>query len=162
MFRWLVNLGFLALPIGVTIGILLGLQAQRDSSGGPPLFHKPDGAPPINNKITYVESCEKAFGIHPLSKGQKFTRESSLALKLARAERAPCQPFTLSRPMFLVLMPRRPRRAVTRWRLTACRAVNPNQWGVKSADPSGMCMNVGATKRRSRLALTRPWPGDDV
>lgn len=80
MLRWLVNFGFLALPIGVTIGILLGLQAQRHATGGPPLFQPPDqpgGAPPVNNKLTYVQSCRKEDGIHPKVKDgyQEFTRE---------------------------------------------------------------------------------------
>ncbi|KAJ0291453.1 hypothetical protein CBS470a_003450 [Colletotrichum nupharicola] len=75
-FRWLVNFGLLALPIGVTLGILLGLDASRQASGGAPLFTgdpTTPGSTPNNNGITAMVSCDKAMGLHPLSKGQEYT-----------------------------------------------------------------------------------------
>ncbi|OLN89332.1 Endoglucanase A [Colletotrichum chlorophyti] len=75
-FRWVVNFVLLALPIGVTLGILLGLDAGRSSSGQPPLFTEPDtptGTIPKNNGITALVSCDKAMGLHPESKGQEYT-----------------------------------------------------------------------------------------
>ncbi|KAF9876856.1 hypothetical protein CkaCkLH20_05702 [Colletotrichum karsti] len=71
-FRWLVNFGLLALPIGITLGILIGLEANRTANGGPPLFSDPD-TPKKNNGITAMVSCDKAMGLHPESKGQEYT-----------------------------------------------------------------------------------------
>ncbi|KJZ71229.1 hypothetical protein HIM_09372 [Hirsutella minnesotensis 3608] len=71
MFRWLVNAGFLALPIAATLGILLGIQSHRQATGQAPLF-----TPPLNNKWVEKTYCQKAFGIHPDTKGQEFTRKS--------------------------------------------------------------------------------------
>lgn len=64
--RFLVNFGLLALPIGITLGILFGLQAHNIEIGVPPPF-----AP--SNKIANDRYCQKAFGIHPESKGQEYT-----------------------------------------------------------------------------------------
>ncbi|EQL01618.1 hypothetical protein G6O67_002817 [Ophiocordyceps sinensis] len=68
MFRWLVNVGFLALPIAATLGILLGLQAHRQATGQTPLF-----VPPLDNKWVEKTYCQKSTGIHPESKGQEYT-----------------------------------------------------------------------------------------
>ncbi|PNY23766.1 Endoglucanase-1 [Tolypocladium capitatum] len=68
MFRWLVNFGFLALPIAATIGILLGIQSQREASGQPPLF-----VPKLDNKVVETTYCQKSFGVHPETKGQEYT-----------------------------------------------------------------------------------------
>lgn len=70
MFRWLVNFGLLALPIAATIGILLGIQSQRQASGQPPLF-----VPKLDNKVVETTYCQKSFGVHPETKGQQYTRE---------------------------------------------------------------------------------------
>ncbi|KND89178.1 Endoglucanase-1 [Tolypocladium ophioglossoides CBS 100239] len=67
MFRWLVNFGFLALPIAATIGILLGIQSQRQASGQPPLF-----VPTLDNKVVEATYCQKSFGVHPETKGQQY------------------------------------------------------------------------------------------
>ncbi|WYZ43940.1 hypothetical protein EsH8_VII_000376 [Colletotrichum jinshuiense] len=74
-FRWVVNFVLLAVPIGATLGILIGLDAGRSSSGQPPLFTEPDnpGTIPKNNGITAMVSCDKAMGLHPESKGQEYT-----------------------------------------------------------------------------------------
>ncbi|PHH68937.1 hypothetical protein CDD82_172 [Ophiocordyceps australis] len=68
MFRWLVNVGLLVLPIAVTLGILLGLQSSRSWSGQSPLF-----SPPLNNKWVEKTYCQKSTGIHPDTKGQQYT-----------------------------------------------------------------------------------------
>lgn len=64
--RFLVNFGLLALPIGITLGILFSLQSHNIDIGKPPPF-----AP--SNKIDNDRYCQKAFGIHPESKGQEYT-----------------------------------------------------------------------------------------
>lgn len=74
--RFLVNFVLLALPIGITLGVLLGLQQHRDATGGGPIFGGDDDQPgktPSNNKLTHVQNCDKSFGIHPDSKGQNYT-----------------------------------------------------------------------------------------
>jgi len=75
--RFLVNFGLLALPIAITLGVLIGLNSSREASGGPPLF-KPDPkptAPKKKNGITTEQHCQKSYGIHPDTKGQEYTRE---------------------------------------------------------------------------------------
>ncbi|KAM0329466.1 hypothetical protein ACHAQA_004775 [Verticillium albo-atrum] len=67
-FRWLVNVGLLGLPVAVTVGILVGLQSHREATGQPPLW-----APPVDNGISEDTYCQRAFGIHPESKGQEYT-----------------------------------------------------------------------------------------
>lgn len=78
--RWLVNLALLAPPIAITLGILFGLQAQRKATGDPPLFGGPndggDGGGDEygpDNGFKQETYCQKAFGIHPDSKGQEYT-----------------------------------------------------------------------------------------
>ncbi|PHH87320.1 hypothetical protein CDD83_9029 [Cordyceps sp. RAO-2017] len=68
MFRWLVNVGFLALPVAATLGILLGLQMHRQSTGQAPLF-----GPPRDNKRVEKTYCQKSFGIHPDTRGLEYT-----------------------------------------------------------------------------------------
>ncbi|KAH7253541.1 concanavalin A-like lectin/glucanase domain-containing protein [Fusarium redolens] len=73
--RFLVNFGLLALPIAITLGVLIGLNSSREASGGPPLF-KPDPkptAPKKKNGITTEQHCQKSYGVHPETKGQEYT-----------------------------------------------------------------------------------------
>ncbi|EXL91707.1 hypothetical protein FOIG_15226 [Fusarium odoratissimum NRRL 54006] len=73
--RFLVNFGLLALPIAITLGVLIGLNSSREASGGPPLF-KPDPkptAPKKKNGITTEQHCQKSYGVHPDTKGQEYT-----------------------------------------------------------------------------------------
>ena len=74
--RSLVSFGLIAIPIGATLGILLGLDAHRSATGQSPLFQ--DDTVSIN---TY---CQKAYGITPPSTGQQYTCKSIL---LARREK---------------------------------------------------------------------------
>lgn len=99
VFRWIVNAGLLAIPIGTTIGVLVGIDAQRQASGQQPLFSGGnDGSStgngglgngggnggsggggstpnPNDNGITYEHRCELAYGIEPTTKGQQYVRE---------------------------------------------------------------------------------------
>ncbi|RDA93291.1 hypothetical protein CP533_2044 [Ophiocordyceps camponoti-saundersi (nom. inval.)] len=68
MLRWLVNVGFLALPIAATLGILIALQMHRQASGQPPLF-----TPPATDEWSEKTYCQKSYGIHPDTKGQQYT-----------------------------------------------------------------------------------------
>lgn len=68
--RFLVNFGLLAIPIGATLGILLGLQSHRAATGQAPLF--------VDNSVTKTQYCQKAYGIHPQSLGEEYTRKSTL------------------------------------------------------------------------------------
>lgn len=65
--RSLVSAGFLLLPIAVTLGLLLGLQAHREARGMPPPF--------VSNKVSTDTYCQRAFGISPATRGQQYTRE---------------------------------------------------------------------------------------
>jgi hypothetical protein len=37
-FRWIVNAGLVAIPIGTTLGVLFGIDASRSAAGESPLF----------------------------------------------------------------------------------------------------------------------------
>lgn len=71
----LLNFALVALPIGSTLGVLLGLQAHRDATGQDPIFKPTNpGVPPKNNKITIVHKCNETVGITPASSGDEYTR----------------------------------------------------------------------------------------
>jgi len=64
-FRWLLNFVLLAIPIGTTLGILLGVQTHRKATGQAPLF--------VDNSVDHDQYCQKTVGISPPSKGEHFT-----------------------------------------------------------------------------------------
>lgn len=93
--RWLVNAGLLVLPIGTTIGVLMGIDASRQSSGQDPIFDggSGSGAPiggggnsgsgggvgnPHDDKITDKMYCQKQVGIAPPSKGTQYICKQTL------------------------------------------------------------------------------------
>lgn len=65
--RSLISFVLLAIPIGATLGILLGLDAHRTATGQQPLFQ--------DNSVSIDTYCQKAYGITPPSTGQQYTRE---------------------------------------------------------------------------------------
>ena len=79
MFRWLVNIVLLALPIVTTLGILLGIQ---QATGKPPLTNHDDpvdgGHDPSDNSLKNYSKCNQTVGIHPYTKGQGYTRKCYL------------------------------------------------------------------------------------
>ncbi|KAK2592666.1 hypothetical protein QQS21_009633 [Conoideocrella luteorostrata] len=84
MLRWLVSALFLALPIGTTIGILLGIQAMNKASGRPPPFSGGDdgnglpGIGPIKGKDVVQMKCDEAYGIESKPKdGLDFTMNAN-------------------------------------------------------------------------------------
>jgi hypothetical protein len=101
-FRWIVNAGLLAIPIGTTIGVLVGIDAQRQASGQKPMFSGGDngsstggngglggggssggnggngGSTPDDNGISWIENCNLTYGIDPPTKGQQYIREPLL------------------------------------------------------------------------------------
>ncbi|GLI80205.1 hypothetical protein PoHVEF18_008556 [Penicillium ochrochloron] len=110
--RLLVNTGLLAIPIGGSVGTLLGIDAHRSATGQPPLFTS-DGnsntgsgsggdstgggsggsGSTTNNGVTNTQYCQSSYGISPPSDGQLYT-------------------------------------------------LNPNQWGVTDTTSGALCMNV--------------------
>lgn len=83
MFRWLVNAIFLALPIGTTIGVLLGIQALNSANGKPPPLSNGDkdsnsigipGLGPIKHKDSIAMKCDDPEGIYSKApKGLDFS-----------------------------------------------------------------------------------------
>lgn len=83
--RWVVNAGLLAIPIGGTVGALMGIDAHRQATGQAPLFSGggsgsgSGSAPPggdgstTHNGVTNTMYCQKSYGIAPETKGQSFT-----------------------------------------------------------------------------------------
>ncbi|OCT54949.1 hypothetical protein CLCR_02918 [Cladophialophora carrionii] len=67
-FRSLVSLGFVLIPVAVTISVLLGLQAYRESQG-----LNPNPFVSSSNKIRSKNYCQRAFGITPFTNGQDYT-----------------------------------------------------------------------------------------
>ncbi|KHN99840.1 Concanavalin A-like lectin/glucanase [Metarhizium album ARSEF 1941] len=78
MFRWLVNAILLAIPVGTTIAILLGLQVHNNANGRPPPFSGGDNAGDLpgvgipRGKDGVFMKCDESFGFDPKSKGQNF------------------------------------------------------------------------------------------
>ncbi|KAK5076978.1 hypothetical protein LTS08_007533 [Lithohypha guttulata] len=63
--RSLVSFGLIAVPIGATLGVLIGLDAHRSATGQQPLFQ--------DNSVSIDTYCQKAYGITPRSLGQQYT-----------------------------------------------------------------------------------------
>ncbi|KAJ5899617.1 hypothetical protein N7495_004361 [Penicillium taxi] len=119
--RLLVNAGLLAIPIGATVGALVGIDAHRAATGQSPLFSGESdssgsgsgsgsnggsgsdstgggsggGTPTISDggKVTTKPYCDLSYGITPPTHGDSFT-------------------------------------------------FNPNQWGVTSTSVGELCLNV--------------------
>lgn len=66
--RSLLSFGLIAVPIGATLGILLGLDQHRKATGQAPLFQ--------DNSVVTKQYCQKAYGISPTSNGQQYTCKS--------------------------------------------------------------------------------------
>ncbi|KFA66793.1 hypothetical protein S40285_08828 [Stachybotrys chlorohalonatus IBT 40285] len=79
---WLLNFVLVAVPIGTTAGVLVGLQAQRDANGQEPLFGDQPGfgggagggsGPPRTTRIDVDMYCDTSIGISPPSVGDHYT-----------------------------------------------------------------------------------------
>ncbi|KAH7320773.1 concanavalin A-like lectin/glucanase domain-containing protein [Stachybotrys elegans] len=76
---WLLNFVLLAIPIGTTLGVLLGLQASRESPlfEGDPGFGSGNGpgrGPLRDNSVTKQDPlCNQNVGVSPLSQGDHYT-----------------------------------------------------------------------------------------
>ncbi|OAA54359.1 xyloglucan-specific endoglucanase [Niveomyces insectorum RCEF 264] len=80
--HFFVNFVLIAIPIGATLGILFGIDAQRSSNGEPPVYSPPaspgnggngNGGGGSDNRLTTKTYCQQSFGITPITKGQEFT-----------------------------------------------------------------------------------------
>ncbi|TKW58243.1 Xyloglucan-specific endo-beta-1,4-glucanase A [Colletotrichum tanaceti] len=146
-FRWVVNFVLLAVPIGVTLGILMGLDAGRSANGDKPLFTQPDnpGTIPKNNGITPMVSCDKAMGLHPLSKGQEYTLWGAVTflaavtgfVSLCSAGGGILNPILGPSSAFSDY--NTPTQYADDFVLNL---VNPNQWGWTEGTDGALCMNV--------------------
>lgn len=98
MFRWLVNAIFLALPIGSTIGVLLGIQALNSANGKPPPLSNGDkesnsigipGLGPIKAKDSIAMKCDDPEGIYSKApKGLDFSCTLCVWIHGCQCERA--------------------------------------------------------------------------
>ena len=77
MFRFLISGFFLLVPLGATIGILMGITSFRRANGqDPPFSGDPgDGLPGIvpKAKDMVLFACDVATGLHPVTNGEEFT-----------------------------------------------------------------------------------------
>lgn len=89
-FRSLISFGMIAIPIGATLGVLLGLDAHRSATGQTPLFQ--------DNSVTTDTYCQKAYGITPPSTGQQYTCKLPLSSKFQPPiqQETGCRPLPLS------------------------------------------------------------------
>lgn len=78
-FRSLISFGMVAIPIGATLAVLLGLDAHRSATGQTPLFQ--------DNSVSTDTYCQKAYGITPASTGQQYTCKSPHPTKSIRSTR---------------------------------------------------------------------------
>ncbi|OAL24325.1 hypothetical protein AYO22_05701 [Fonsecaea multimorphosa] len=138
--RSLVSFGFVLIPIAVTISVLLGIQAYRESKGLP-------ANPFVDNAIKSSLYCQKAFGVTPYTEGQQYTFTPVMF-----------DNFELSR--FFVFLDHHPvgpglsqrgRDPLSAGILSASATLmlsilyrNPNQWALPDdyTGPGGLCMNV--------------------
>ena len=133
----LVNAVLVAIPVGGSVGALLGIDAHRAATGQKPLFtggNNDDGIGTgtggdstggggghdtiTNNGVQHTQYCELSYGITPPSKTEQYTCE---------------YPRTSTDVLDLLTLGRRLTETI----------VNPNQWGVKEdTTGNGLCMNV--------------------
>jgi hypothetical protein len=88
----LVNAILVAIPVGGSVGALLGIDAHRAATGQKPLFtggNNNDGTGTggdstggggghdtiTNNGVQHTQYCELSYGITPPSKTEQYTRE---------------------------------------------------------------------------------------
>ncbi|EFX01637.1 xyloglucan-specific endoglucanase [Grosmannia clavigera kw1407] len=85
-FHFAVNFIMLAIPIGITLGILFGIDAHRSAVGESPIYSPAassgsgssgggtsDGGGASDNDIKTKTYCDKSRGITPITKGQQYT-----------------------------------------------------------------------------------------
>ena len=81
-FRWLVNAGLLILPVGTTIGVLIGVDSQRAANGQKPIFNTPTGGTGTgsggtgnkgDDRVTSQLFCQKQVGYTAPSSGIQYT-----------------------------------------------------------------------------------------
>lgn len=84
VFRWIINAGLLALPIGATVGVLMGMDLHRNAQGQAPLFTPAPGGGKVDgggsgsagdNRYKENTYCDLQVGVAPPSKGKKYTCE---------------------------------------------------------------------------------------
>lgn len=137
VFRWIVNAGLLVVPIGATIGVLLGIESHRQATGQAPLFAgdgdsdgSTGGGNVIggSNGITISQYCQASYGVSPPSKGLEYTCKWDL---LGAQENPHLQTCRQPPPLLIsgILTDRPP-------------AVNPNQWGWTEGEEGGLCLDV--------------------
>ncbi|PBP15331.1 glycoside hydrolase family 12 protein, partial [Diplocarpon rosae] len=75
----------LALPVGTTVGVLLGLDSHRQSQGQAPLFNGENGrgggaggGSSRDNRVTNSQYCQKQVGISPASTGVQYICKHTL------------------------------------------------------------------------------------
>ena len=62
------SLGFVLIPVAVTISVLLGLQSYRESQG-----LNPNPFMSASNDVSSNTYCQDAFGATPFTNGQQYT-----------------------------------------------------------------------------------------
>merc|ERR1711939_287692 len=81
-FRWLVNAGLLILPVGTTIGVLIGVDSHRAATGQEPIFNTPTGGTGTgsggtgnkgDDRVTSQLFCQKQVGYTAPSSGIQYT-----------------------------------------------------------------------------------------
>ncbi|EXJ71977.1 uncharacterized protein A1O5_04479 [Cladophialophora psammophila CBS 110553] len=142
--RSLVSFGFVLIPIAVTISVLLGIQAYRESKGLP-------SNPFVDNSIKSSLYCQKAFGVTPYTNGQQYTFWAWLWAPWQGS--AICRDFVrFSQPGYAFRPPTLIGQNDTGTNHCSSNVKsdvailyrNPNQWALPDGytGPGGLCMNV--------------------
>lgn len=144
-FRWIVNAGLIAIPIGSTLGVLFGIDASRQASGQSPLFSSGGSSGGTGGS-----------GGGSGGSGGGSWSDSTGGFDLGDHYNETELGVTLSRYCNLSLGVTPPAKGVSATLVSMSMGLvefqltgsidNPNQWGVINADgpnaTSSMCMNV--------------------
>lgn len=149
----LLSLGLFILPVGITIGILVGIETYAVS-------HGQIGLGPIDayNGVQTNTYCQKAFGVSP--PGNRFIREwPSLWMVMFGETKSEAYGMVPSKPTH----PNRTDRQiqtlnVSPLTLSTSSTVNPNQWGTSDPGPNNiLCLNVSCLTFTAKSIRSTPW-----
>lgn len=74
--RWILSVALLALPIAITLGVLLGIDSHRRATGQPTFF-RPETGPKRSKGVEYLTTCNKVTGF-----GKEYYKNGAFECKI--------------------------------------------------------------------------------